>query len=123
MQTTWGKWSIPQIFKTLCLQNTLAKKYYVPTKESIYIQVSESWVECLMEEYFNQSDKEKKDSLPVAPFMDRDRVTKPTAQELISPASSHQTIKQVAQGGSRAGNLENRRRKDGTEWQERKKLK
>lgn len=33
-----------------------------------------------MEEYFNQSDQEKKDSLPVAPFMDRDRVTKPTAQ-------------------------------------------
>jgi len=44
------------------------------------IGVSEGWVECLMEEYFNQSDKEKKDSLPVAPFMDRDRVTKPTAQ-------------------------------------------
>ena len=33
-----------------------------------------------MEEYFHQSDKEKKDSLPVAPFMDRDRVTKPSAQ-------------------------------------------
>ena len=27
-----------------------------------------------------QSDKEKKDGLPIAPFMDRDRVTKPTAQ-------------------------------------------
>ena len=34
-------------------------------------QVSEGWVECLMEEYFQQSDKEKKDNLPVAPFMDR----------------------------------------------------
>ena len=52
-----------------------------------------------MEEYFQQSDKEKKDNLPVAPFMDRycinqdcidlwkheciknrDRVTKPIAQ-------------------------------------------
>ena len=42
--------------------------------------MSEGWVECLMEEYFHQSDKEKKDSLPVAPFMDRDRVTKPSAQ-------------------------------------------
>jgi len=42
--------------------------------------VSEGWVECLMEEYFQQSDKEKKDNLPVAPFMDRDRVTKPIAQ-------------------------------------------
>ena len=63
------------------------------------IMVSEGWVECLMEEYFQQSDKEKKDNLPVAPFMDRsgtqererftktkimflcrDRVTKPIAQ-------------------------------------------
>jgi len=47
--------------------------------ESFY-QVSEGWVDCLLEEYFHQSDKEKKDALPVAPFMDRDRVTKPTAQ-------------------------------------------
>merc|ERR1712176_1194166 len=44
------------------------------------IMVSEGWVECLMEQYFQQSDKEKKDNLPVAPFMDRDRVTKPIAQ-------------------------------------------
>jgi len=44
------------------------------------IMVSEGWVDCLLEEYFHQSDKEKKDALPVAPFMDRDRVTKPTAQ-------------------------------------------
>ena len=27
--------------------------------------MSEGWVDCLMEEYFNQSDKEKKDQLPV----------------------------------------------------------
>jgi len=44
------------------------------------MQVSEGWVDCLMEEYFNQSDKEKKDQLPVAQFMDRDRVTKHTSQ-------------------------------------------
>jgi len=44
------------------------------------IMVSEGWVDCLMEEYFHQSDKEKRDQLPVAPFMDRDRVTKPSAQ-------------------------------------------
>ena len=35
------------------------------------LQVSEGWVDCLLEEYFHQSDKEKKDALPVAPFMDR----------------------------------------------------
>lgn len=42
--------------------------------------VSEAWVECLLEEYFHQTDKEKKDGLPIAPFMDRDLVTKATAQ-------------------------------------------
>lgn len=29
---------------------------------------------------FGQSDREKSEGLPVAPFMDRDKVTKPTAQ-------------------------------------------
>lgn len=28
----------------------------------------------------SQSDREKSEGLPVAPFMDRDKVTKPTAQ-------------------------------------------
>ncbi|XP_064651195.1 high affinity cGMP-specific 3',5'-cyclic phosphodiesterase 9A-like isoform X13 [Lineus longissimus] len=44
------------------------------------MEVSEPWVDCLLEEYFNQSDREKLEGLPVAPFMDRDKVTKPTAQ-------------------------------------------
>jgi high affinity cGMP-specific 3',5'-cyclic phosphodiesterase 9 len=76
-------------------------------------EVSEPWVDCLLEEYFNQvccrdkfeqilrgqkkdncitrskpkllhcvfqSDREKEQGLPVAPFMDREKVTKPTAQ-------------------------------------------
>ncbi|KAK2151522.1 hypothetical protein LSH36_361g08013 [Paralvinella palmiformis] len=43
-------------------------------------EVSEPWVDCLLEEYFNQSDIEKKKGLPVAPFMDREKVTKPAAQ-------------------------------------------
>ncbi|KAG9282015.1 high affinity cGMP-specific 3',5'-cyclic phosphodiesterase 9A-like isoform X1 [Astyanax mexicanus] len=42
--------------------------------------VAEPWVDCLLEEYFMQSDREKSEGLPVAPFMDRDKVTKPTAQ-------------------------------------------
>ncbi|XP_077866488.1 high affinity cGMP-specific 3',5'-cyclic phosphodiesterase 9A-like [Saccoglossus kowalevskii] len=42
--------------------------------------ISEPWVDCLLEEYFMQSDREKSEGLPVAPFMDRDKVTKPTAQ-------------------------------------------
>uniref|UniRef100_A0A3Q3QC52 High affinity cGMP-specific 3',5'-cyclic phosphodiesterase 9A n=1 Tax=Monopterus albus TaxID=43700 RepID=A0A3Q3QC52_MONAL len=44
-------------------------------------EVAEPWVDCLLEEYFmQQSDREKSEGLPVAPFMDRDKVTKPTAQ-------------------------------------------
>eukprot|EP01137_Pigoraptor_chileana_P009547 Opistho-2@58002 len=42
--------------------------------------VSEQWVDCLLEEFFAQSDLEKLEGLPVAPFMDRDKVTKPGAQ-------------------------------------------
>ncbi|KAL0973034.1 hypothetical protein UPYG_G00197990 [Umbra pygmaea] len=43
-------------------------------------EVAEPWLDCLLEEYFMQSDREKTEGLPVAPFMDRDKVTKPTAQ-------------------------------------------
>ncbi|KAG2469936.1 PDE9A phosphodiesterase, partial [Polypterus senegalus] len=43
-------------------------------------EVAEPWVDCLLEEYFMQSDREKSEGLPVAPFMDRDKVTKATAQ-------------------------------------------
>ncbi|XP_074180922.1 high affinity cGMP-specific 3',5'-cyclic phosphodiesterase 9A isoform X3 [Rhinolophus sinicus] len=44
------------------------------------MDVAEPWVDCLLEEYFMQSDREKSEGLPVAPFMDRDKVTKATAQ-------------------------------------------
>ncbi|XP_044133512.1 high affinity cGMP-specific 3',5'-cyclic phosphodiesterase 9A-like [Bufo gargarizans] len=43
-------------------------------------EVAEPWVDCLLEEYFMQSDREKSEGLPVTPFMDRDKVTKPKAQ-------------------------------------------
>ncbi|KAI3378701.1 hypothetical protein SNEBB_005626 [Seison nebaliae] len=44
------------------------------------MEVSDPWVDCLLTEYFQQSDREKELGLPVAPFMDRDKVTKPDAQ-------------------------------------------
>ncbi|XP_053307866.1 high affinity cGMP-specific 3',5'-cyclic phosphodiesterase 9A-like [Spea bombifrons] len=44
------------------------------------MKVAEPWVDCLLEEYFMQSDREKSEGLPVTPFMDRDTVTKPKAQ-------------------------------------------
>jgi len=43
-------------------------------------EISEPWVEKLLEEYFQQSEIEKRDGLPLAPFMDRERVTKSSSQ-------------------------------------------
>ena len=51
------------------------------------IVVSEGWVECLMEEYFQQSDKEKKDNLPVAPFMDRSALSLSTQRQHLREVS------------------------------------
>ncbi|KAJ3055162.1 High affinity cAMP-specific and IBMX-insensitive 3',5'-cyclic phosphodiesterase 9A [Rhizophlyctis rosea] len=42
--------------------------------------VAEPWVDCLLEEFFTQSDLEKAQGLPYAPFMDREKVTKANAQ-------------------------------------------
>ncbi|KAI9100633.1 hypothetical protein DFS34DRAFT_693311 [Phlyctochytrium arcticum] len=42
--------------------------------------VSEPWVDSLLEEFFSQSDREKEEGLPFAPFMDRQKVTKASAQ-------------------------------------------
>lgn len=50
------------------------------SNEARPMDVAEPWLECLLEESFNQSDLEKLEGLPVAPFMDRDKVTKPGAQ-------------------------------------------
>ena len=43
--------------------------FFVPIFSTM--KVSEGWLECLLEEYFNQSDLEKSSQLPFAPFMDR----------------------------------------------------
>ncbi|KAJ3057061.1 hypothetical protein HK097_001030 [Rhizophlyctis rosea] len=43
-------------------------------------EVSEPWVDSLLEEFFTQSDVEKAQGLPTAPFMDRQKVTKASAQ-------------------------------------------
>ncbi|KAI9202505.1 cGMP phosphodiesterase [Polychytrium aggregatum] len=43
-------------------------------------EVAEPWVDCLLEEFFAQSDREKAEGLPTAPFMDREKVTKAGAQ-------------------------------------------
>ena len=43
-------------------------------------EVAEPWVDALLHEFFCQSDREKAEGLPTAPFMDREKVTKPSAQ-------------------------------------------
>ncbi|MED6265531.1 hypothetical protein CHARACLAT_026467 [Characodon lateralis] len=63
----------------LCLKRVLIKCCDI-SNEVRPTEVAEPWVDCLLEEYFMQSDREKSEGLPVAPFMDRDKVTKPTAQ-------------------------------------------
>ncbi|XP_028824038.1 high affinity cGMP-specific 3',5'-cyclic phosphodiesterase 9A [Denticeps clupeoides] len=62
-----------------CLKMVLIKCCDI-SNEVRPMEVAEPWVDCLLEEYFKQSDREKAERLPVAPFMDREKVTKPTAQ-------------------------------------------
>lgn len=44
------------------------------------MDVAELWLDRLLEEFFKQSDAEKLEGLPVTPFMDRERITKPSSQ-------------------------------------------
>ncbi|XP_060888916.1 high affinity cGMP-specific 3',5'-cyclic phosphodiesterase 9A-like [Labrus mixtus] len=50
------------------------------SNEARPMAVAEQWLDCLLQEFFNQSDTEKLKGLPVAPFMDRDKVSKPSSQ-------------------------------------------
>ncbi|XP_022090063.1 high affinity cGMP-specific 3',5'-cyclic phosphodiesterase 9A-like isoform X2 [Acanthaster planci] len=50
------------------------------SNEARPMDVSDPWIDCLLQEFFNQSDVEKLEGLPVAPFMDREKVTKPSSQ-------------------------------------------
>ncbi|XP_011418592.1 high affinity cGMP-specific 3',5'-cyclic phosphodiesterase 9A isoform X2 [Magallana gigas] len=50
------------------------------SNEARPLGVAEPWLDCLLSEFFNQSDMEKLEGLPVAPFMDRDKVTKSSSQ-------------------------------------------
>ncbi|XP_056286856.1 high affinity cGMP-specific 3',5'-cyclic phosphodiesterase 9A-like isoform X1 [Pseudoliparis swirei] len=50
------------------------------SNEARPMAVAEPWLDCLLQEFFNQSDTEKLKGLPVASFMDRDKVSKPSSQ-------------------------------------------
>lgn len=50
------------------------------SNEARPLDVAEPWLDNLLQEFFKQSDAEKLEGLPVTPFMDRDKVTKPSSQ-------------------------------------------
>ncbi|XP_034466739.1 high affinity cGMP-specific 3',5'-cyclic phosphodiesterase 9A-like [Hippoglossus hippoglossus] len=50
------------------------------SNEARPMAVAAPWLDCLLQEFFNQSDREKQKGLPVSPFMDRDKVSKPSSQ-------------------------------------------
>ncbi|CAL8091897.1 unnamed protein product [Calicophoron daubneyi] len=50
------------------------------SNEARPIHVAGPWINRLLEEFFHQSDYEKLVGLPVAPFMDREKVTKSASQ-------------------------------------------
>ncbi|KAM9850644.1 high affinity cGMP-specific 3',5'-cyclic phosphodiesterase 9A [Aulostomus maculatus] len=50
------------------------------SNEARPMEVAEPWLDCLLQEFYNQSDVEKLEGLPVTPFMDRDKITKPSSQ-------------------------------------------
>ncbi|KAE8737778.1 hypothetical protein FOCC_FOCC016759 [Frankliniella occidentalis] len=50
------------------------------SNEARPISVADPWLDRLLQEFFKQSDAEKLEGLPVTPFMDRDKITKPSSQ-------------------------------------------
>ncbi|XP_067116202.1 high affinity cGMP-specific 3',5'-cyclic phosphodiesterase 9A-like [Osmerus mordax] len=50
------------------------------SNEARPLDVARPWLDCLLQEFFHQSDMEKLEGLPVSPFMDRDKVSKPSSQ-------------------------------------------
>ncbi|XP_022914098.1 high affinity cGMP-specific 3',5'-cyclic phosphodiesterase 9A isoform X2 [Onthophagus taurus] len=50
------------------------------SNEARPMEVAEPWLDRLLQEFFKQSDAEKLEGLPVTPFMDREKITKPSSQ-------------------------------------------
>ncbi|XP_042212478.1 uncharacterized protein LOC121859606 [Homarus americanus] len=66
--------------KINCMLSMILIKVADISNEARPLDIAEPWLECLMQEFFNQSDLEKLEGLPVSPFMDREKVTKPSSQ-------------------------------------------
>lgn len=50
------------------------------SNEARPLDIAEPWLERLLQEFFAQSAAEKSEGLPVTPFMDPDKVSKPGSQ-------------------------------------------
>ena len=50
------------------------------SNEARPMDVAEPWLDCLLTEFYEQSDAEKQLGLPVTPFMDREKMSKPSSQ-------------------------------------------
>ncbi|XP_043227673.1 high affinity cGMP-specific 3',5'-cyclic phosphodiesterase 9A-like, partial [Amphibalanus amphitrite] len=50
------------------------------SNEARPVPVADPWIDCLLQEFYNQSDREKAEGLPVTPFMDREKVNKAASQ-------------------------------------------
>ncbi|CAH1117886.1 unnamed protein product [Phaedon cochleariae] len=50
------------------------------SNEARPMDIAEPWLDKLLQEFFKQSDAEKLEGLPVTPFMDREKITKPSSQ-------------------------------------------
>ena len=50
------------------------------SNEARPMDVAEPWLDCLLQEFHEQSDAEKQLGLPVTPFMDPEKITKPSSQ-------------------------------------------
>lgn len=50
------------------------------SNEARPMDIAEQWLDRLLQEFFKQSDAEKLEGLPVTPFMDREKITKPSSQ-------------------------------------------
>lgn len=50
------------------------------SNEARPLDVAEPWLDRLLQEFFAQSAAEKQEGLPVTPFMDPDKVSKPSSQ-------------------------------------------
>ncbi|CAG9771195.1 unnamed protein product [Ceutorhynchus assimilis] len=50
------------------------------SNEARPMDIAEPWLDRLLQEFFKQSDAEKLEGLPITPFMDREKITKPSSQ-------------------------------------------